>query len=314
MKYLILALVLSPAAYANSERIKSILEQQPTCQNFIRFDEKNLYLGFGAYRNNLEDPRLPRPATMQVAPLDGSPAFSLATNDSAIDLLSTEDHAFVLTHSSLEEWDLRSRERVAEHRTHDQEGLLRFREHAEAFARYKDIAIIAHGRLGISFFDLKARRFLGTTRLIKSQYPLESMATSVTVQGKFAYVLMDGYTLVPPNQKPPFRGLVVVDMENYSMVELGGMDPGADAITSDAQKVIVSFGGIPIWKYNLAKLQGKSLPEPEARFSSYPLADWPTGSPAMDANYYYTCFRKSEGRGSYTRQPMALDRKEWRLD
>ncbi len=314
---------LSAAAIAapSSEILKATLEAQPSCGNFVRFDDKNLYLGFGWYRNALEEPRLPIPAKMRVAPLDGSEPFELATKDAAIDLVTDGNTAYVLTYSSIEEWDLLRRERLAEYPTYAINGPLAYKQHSQAMARYKDKLIVAHGRLGVSIFNMKTKRLVNQFRLVQGQLPLESMATGVTVQGNLAYVVMDNFNVTRPGDGVSiFRGIIVINMDSESVQsELGGMDPGADSIVSDAKKVIVSFGGIPIWKYGVESLQGKQIPEPEIRIWRFPVGGHPIGAPAMDEKYYYTCFSKApaypgENGGWYRKVPMVLDRRVLILD
>ena len=79
-----------------------------------RFDENNLYLGFGFYKKGLEEPRHPIPATLDVRPLNGGTAFTLPTNDAALDIATEGNHAFVLTYSGIEEWDLAQKARLAD--------------------------------------------------------------------------------------------------------------------------------------------------------------------------------------------------------
>ncbi len=102
------------SAAPSSERIKSTLEAQPSCSNFVRFDNQNVYLGFGGYRRAFEEPRSSIPAKIRVAPLDGTAAFELATKDASLDIVTEGSSAFVLTYSSIEEWDLATRERMDE--------------------------------------------------------------------------------------------------------------------------------------------------------------------------------------------------------
>lgn len=324
MRKTILALTLLSASFAvagpDPETLKTALEAQPDCGTFVRFDDDNLYLGFGSYRRGVEEPRQPIPGRFRVVPLNGGEALDLATNDAAIDLVTDAGRAFVLTFSSIEEWDLATHRRIAEYKTRAVAGEMAYKQHARAMARFKNKLVIAHGRLGVSIFDLGKKRLTNQFPLVRRQAPLESMATGVTVQGRYAYVAMDNFTLVPPPQKPALRGIVVIDMETESVVaELDGMDPGSGALISDARSLIVSFDGMPIWKYDLASLSPRAtkMPEPRKRIWTFPMKGHPTGSPAMNEKYYYTCFLKAPepgGNGWYTRHPAALDRRVLMLD
>ena len=298
---------------ADPELVKKALESQNDCKNFVRFDSENLYLGFGFYRYQFEEPRQPIPATLKVVPLaDPTKAFSVNTADAALDVVTDNGTLWLLTYSGLEEWDMSTWQRREIHPTYALGHVMAYEEHAQAFARYKNKLIIAHGRLGVSFFDLQTKRQTNQFRLVQDQLPLESMATAVTVQGKYAYVVMDNFSLVQYG-KQPFRGLIIVDMESEKVVSaLDGMDPGADATLSDGQSLIVSFGGFPIWKYSLSKLSSAKLPSADRHIWQFPINGHPTGTPSADGKYYYTCFLKAPVNGSngghYTRGPLVLDR------
>lgn len=302
-------------ATPNSGTIKSVLEAQPACQNFVRYDDKNLYLGFGAYKIGFEEPRFPIPAKFRVAPLNGLEAFELATKDAAIDIATEGNTAFVLTYSSIEEWNLETRTRVAEYATYAIGGIRAYKEHAQAMARYNDKLIIAHGRLGISIFNMKTKRLVNQFRLVQHQLPLESMATGVTVQSNRAFVVMDNFNVTSPGDGVKiFRGVIVVNMDSESVQnEVDGMELGADAVVSDANNLVVSMAGDPILTYDLAAITGKSIPSPTARVRSYPVDGHPIGFAMLDDKYYYTCYSKAPtppGHGGvYSKVPMALDRK-----
>jgi hypothetical protein len=316
----LLGISLSFAA-PDSERIKSVLEKQTDCQNFVRYDDRNIYLGFGKYKHWMEEPRQPIPAFFKVVPLGGGDAFTLNTADAALDIITEGDQAYVLTYSSLEQWDLGSRAKVAEFPTliFGQKPL-KNKEHAEGFARFGQKLIIAHGELGISIFDLQKKRITNQFKLVQHRLPLESMASAVVMQGKYAYVLIDGRSIVPPGEKnQPFRGLVVVDMESERVVsELDGLDYGVDAIAARDGKIFVSYYGMPVWKYDARKFQGKRLPVPEERLTKFPFINsHPTGAASVDDTYYYTCFVKGPqkpGDTKFEKFPLAIDRREFKLD
>lgn len=307
--------LLASAAPGPKER-KALLEAQPTCGNFVRFDDRAVFIGFGPYRNAFEEPRSPIPGSLRIASFDGSEPFELPTDDAAIDVVTEGSTAFVLTYSSIEEWDLTSRRRVATYGTYAINGTLEYQQHAQAWARYGNKMIIAHGRLGVSIFDLSKRRLTNQFRLLRNQLPLESMATGVTVQGDRAYVLMDNFHVTSPGDGVQiFRGLIVVDLKTERVEkEMAGLDPGADSIVSDGRKVIVSFGGNPVWKYSLSSLAGTSMPQPELRIWKFPVDGHPTGAAAMDDLYYYTCYSHPGPDGRYVRTPLALDRRVIMLD
>lgn len=315
-RMIVLALLwCGPLAQAapNAEQMRTALAAQPSCGNFVRFDDQNLYFGFGSYRNGLEEPRKPIPAKMQVRPVDGAAAFELATNDAAIDIVKENSSAFILTYSSIEEWDLAKRARVAEYPTYAINGPLAYKQHAQAMARYQDTVIIAHGRLGVSFFDLKKKRITNQFRLVRNQLPMESMAMGVTVIDHYAYVVMDNFTLVPSNMAPPFRGIITIDMRSQSVVnEMNGMDPGADAIAGLGNTLVVSFMGQPLWTYSATN--GK--PEFKRSIWKFEGAGTPRGRATMDEENYYTCLSvpNPSHPGWMKKIAGSLDRRALQLD
>lgn len=302
-----------------SEMIKATAETQTSCGNFVRHDDSNVYLGFGAYRENFEEPRLPIPGKMNVVTVNGAETFELSTKDSAIDVQTEGATAFVLTYSSIEEWNLETRSLVAEYATHEGENTLLNRQHAQAMARYKDQLVIAHGRLGITIFDLKSKRVTKQIPLLQSQLPLESMATGITVVGNRAYVLMDNYSQPQPD-KALFRGLVVVNLDTMTVEkELDGLDPGADAVVADSQSLIVSYMGLPLWVYDMKSLRtAKALPAPKLQVWNFPIPGHPMGKPSMDDLYYFTCYYKltpptATSAAVQKKVPVALDRQALKL-
>ncbi len=311
------SLLFVQAARADSEHLKNVLEAQHTCSNFVRFDESHLFLGYGPYLLSPSEVRKPIPSSFQVIPLSGGEGVELQTKDSAIDFSAGEsNHFFILTYSSIEEWDLSSQTRVAEYPTRLGNDDLRYRQHAQAMARYKDKLVIAHGRLGVSLFDINQKKITKQLALIESQRPYESSAMGVTVVDKYALVTMDDYTLVK-NGKPAFRGIVVIDLESERVVkELVGLDPGADLVLSDGVSLFVGYGGSTIWKYPMKVLNGTALPSPWVRVFDYGVKGMPIGKAEMDEKYVYTCFLKApeEKGGAYRKVPLALDRAAIKLD
>jgi hypothetical protein len=320
MKALLIALtLLAPCAYAapDPELVKSTLEGERSCGNFVRFDVQNLYLGFGRYRKAFEEPRSPIPGLLIVTPLGHNEQhFGLSTLDAAIDAVRDGDSLFVLTYSAIEEWNLNTHARVAVYDTYAIGGAKAYMEHAQGMARAGDKLVIAHGRLGVSFFNLKTRRLTHQFRLVQNQLPLESMATGVSVTGNTAYLVLDNFSLVQ-NGKPAFRGLIAIDVVGEKILsQLDGLDPGADSIITDGKKAIVSFAGNPIWKYSLASLGAKTLPEPENRLWRFTPAGNPTGAASLDEKYYYSCysFAPEKPGGIYRNGPIALNRAQLMLD
>lgn len=307
-----LTLALPVLAGSRSEVIKKTLESLPTCENFVRLDASHLYLGFGPYKKGFEEPRSAIPGELQVVPVEpSSPAWVAYTQDSVIDALSVGDRLLVLTFSGIEDWSLNTRTRTAIHPTRFGEGALLYREHARAFALYGNKLILAHGRKGVTFFDLNTNRIVNQFTLIPRQLPIkESQAMSVLVKGTTAYVLLDAFSITPSGKQPPFRGIVKIDMPTEQVIgELDGLDPGADAIAIHNDQLLVSFMGMPIQKFPFSVLGGNQIPAPAGYVNKFGPLGHPTGKPVLDDTYYYTCFAKTpeNGRGRVTRVPLALD-------
>ncbi len=306
-------------ASPRSEKIKEAVEYLSACGNFIRYDSENVYTGFGTYWTSNVKPREPKPSKMRFVPIDRVTEYQVETLDSVVDVVKSGSSTFVLTYSGIEEWDLGQFKRLATYNTNLLSRLYQDEEHPKAFAQYKDKLVIAHGRLGVSFFDLKTKKVTRAFPVVLSHRPLESVVNGITVSGRYAFAALDSYSLVGDRDKPAFRGIVVIDLETETVVsELDGMDPGADSITSDNNVAIVSFYGQPLWKYSVAGLSNAStLPAPLKRFWKFPIDGKQTGKASMDDKYYYTCFSRmpKPGEGPYfIKVPMAFDRRVLMLD
>ncbi len=303
-------------AAPSSELIKQTFLSQNDCGSIVRFDQNNIYLGFGSYSPGLGPIRQSRPAKIKVLPLNQSAAFELKTQDAVADIVPVEQSLYVLTYSGLEHWDLNSRERIGIYPTTSIKKILERKQHPEAMALYEDSLIIAHGRLGVTFFDLKDKRIVNEIPLLRQRLPLESTATAITIQGHTAYVALDPYHLTGPDDiDQAFSGLIMIDLYSQSVIaELDGMDPGADSMMSDSGHLMVSFGGRPIWTYELATLGGGNQVPASDQMWSFPVKGHPTGHASMDHRYVYTCFLKppeypGQTPGNmYRRVPMVLDR------
>ncbi len=319
MQWILIALVslLSVSATASqlSEKWKSALLSQSDCQNFVRFDANNLYLGFGSYKRGFEEPREPIPGFLRVAPLqNGQTPFDLATNDSTIDSLSDGNSLYILTYSGIEEWNLSQKTRVAIYPT-SLRPAVRYKQHALAFARYQNKLVIAHGRFGVSFFDMETKKITAQIDLVPGQAPLESMATGLIVKDNKAYIVLDNFHVVTQG-KQPFRGIVTVDLDRELVSGRSeGMDPGATSLAGFGSDFIVSFNGLPLWKYSLSAVQTPQLAAPDSRVWRFPEIDHPIGKAVIDDLFYYSCALKAPAQVGepYTRVPVVLERANWNL-
>ncbi len=309
----ILFLSIFAQAKPDSEMLKKALESQATCKNFVDYDDDNIYLGFGEYRNSFDEVRLPIPSKLNVVSiLNPQMTHSLATLDAALQTLSIDNSLWVLTYSGLEEWDKTTWQRIATYPTQNIVSSLQIEQHARSFARYKDKIVIAHGRLGLTIFDLNQKSVISHIRLIQNNPNGESTATGIVIQGRYAIVVMDNFTVVKPPEAPAFRGFVIVDLETQTVAsELDGMDPSASALVSDGKNLLVSFDGMPIWKYSIVKLFSNKLPSADKHIWKFPVDGHPIGKPSLDEKYYFTCYSKMPGPGEgpyFKKVPMAIER------
>ena len=307
---------LSSFANANVEQVKAALADVNNCRNFLKSDSENLFLGYGFYSNSEGGFHLPKPTSLTIIPIaNPENKKQIEITDSAIDMLFDGDQAYILTYTGLEQWDRKSWTRVATYPTYGFDTSFAFEEHATQMARYKDQLIISHGRLGFSVFDLNTKKIKLTMKLAQDRLPLESKVTGVAVVGDKAYFAVDSFTMVQdPNAERPFQGMVVVNLVNYKVEEqLDGMEPGSDNLFAYDNKLIISFYGIPLMKYDVSKLTGKRMPGPTHRISIFPEMGRLLGKPTLEGDYIYTCFQNMEG-DTIKRVPRVWLRKDLKLD
>ncbi len=306
----------SLSAFANVEQVKSALEGVNSCRNFLKSDGENLFLGYGYYSNSEGGFHQPKPTLMTIIPIaQPENKKQVEVSDSAIDMLFDGDQAYVLTYTGLEQWDKKSWTRVATYPTYGFDTSFAFDAHATQMDRYKDQLIISHGRFGFSIFDLNSKKIVHTQKLAQDRLPLESMATGVAVVGDKAYFALDSFTMVQdPNSEKPFQGMVVVNLLNRQVEEkLDGMEPGSHNLFAYDNKLVVSFYGIPLMKYDVSKLKGTRMPGPTHRISVFPEMGRLLGKPTLEGDYIYTCFQNMEG-DTMKSVPRVWLRKDLKLD
>lgn len=311
-------------ANERAEKTKLAVAHLSECGNFVRSDVSNVYSGFGSYWTGSLHNRSPMPGKLIWTPIDSRTdnlvEYQIQTLDSAIDLISYNKLSYVLTYSGIEEWDLVAQKRLNVFLSHKDDVRFGNEQHPQAFAQFKSKFIIAHGRLGVSFFDLSNKKITNTYRLITSQAPrLESTARGVAISGKYAFVVLDSYSLVGPNEAPAFRGLVVIDMESEKIIrEIGELPPGLDSVSADDDVVILSFYGMPLWKYSVNSLLTTKSPQPLKRVFKFPVLGHPTGKALLDEKYYHTCYKQipeTAAQGAYyIKTKTTMNRSQLMLD
>jgi hypothetical protein len=312
------SLIFTLAAHAATpEQTKRVLEAQPECANFVRVVGEKLMLGFGAYWPVMGAPaRSAIPSTLKVVDLGDESLLTARALDAGVDALEADGQLFVLTYEGLEERDLLTLELRRLHSTHGEARALGYKDHAMAMVRVGQTIVIAHGRLGLSVFDLNARAVTMRIPLLRAQLPHESMATSLALAGGKLFVLMDNFTLPTPNMPAPFRGLVVINPATMAVEkELAGIDPGATDLFADGQFLVISYLGQPLWKYRLSTLNGNRLPRPAGIISDFGQPGHPTGKLHMDETYLHGCFMQlPETAGKPVRLvPRSLARRDLNL-
>lgn len=298
---LTLVLLCLQAHADTSEKVRAALESQTRCSRLVQFDDSNLYLGL--------------PNQLKIISLEDLSEQLLNLPQSPMGITSFQNQFFILTPNVIQAWDASSLTETFTTETYALGRTKAYQEHAQGWAQYKDKLIIAHGRLGLSFFDLNKKRITNQFRLLRDQAPLESMAMGVTVQGRFAYVVMDNFSLTRPPAKTAFRGIIIVDMESEKVVaQIPGLDPGATHVMSDKKGLIVSYGGSTYWKFDLQP-NGMVALDPSAIRPKFPYRGHPTGTSSMDSKYIFSCYLKApeyqgENGGLYKNIPVVMEREK----
>lgn len=299
--------------------LQSALMSQSQCGNFVRHDNERLFFGFGSYGFGLGSARDPYPNKFRTVDLLTHVSRDYATLDSVVDVVAQDSVAYVLTYTSVEEWDLKAHRRIDVYPTHVYNQGLGRNQHAVAMAGYGSYLLIAHGRLGVMVFDTVTKSVVGNIKFAQDRLPLESKVTGIAVRGDFAFLSLDSHHLTRPPQKAPFVGIAIIDLINFEVVsELDGMDIGSDAVVADDDFVVISFGGRPIWKYDRkALLVAKTLPVPLEYIWKYPGKGHPTRKPLMTESLYLTCYMMPPPPGSanklYKNVPMVIERAHMKL-
>jgi hypothetical protein len=319
-KNLLLFIILSSlSAFANVDQIKTALSGISNCTNFLKVDSDNVYLGYGYYSNSSGGYHTKKPTPLTIIPVNQPDnKIEIQISDSAIDLISKGNSLWVLTYTGLEEWDKSNWNRIAVYETYPNNENYGFEENATQMVEYKEKLIISYGRLGFSIFDLNSRKVVHHEKLMQNLLPLESKVTGVAVIGDKAYFALDSFTLVQePSAEKPFQGIIVYDLINSKILhKLDGMEPGSDNLFSYDNKLVISFYGIPLFRYDAEKLTGSKLPGPTYRISRFPETGRLLGKPTLDKDYIYTCFQKMpmEDGAKIERVPRVWPRKDLKLD
>ena len=243
----------SAGAHSASELEKIFLEKKIPCNTFVQIHDNLVMVGFGRYKMGLEEPRLPISAKIRVYDLhrELEMASEIQTADAALDMALTHSRGWILTYSGLEEWTRDFSQRLAIHSTWGGPGdQLFYKQHAMGMVLVGEQIWIAHGRLGITVFDINKKTITQTFQLLNDQRPLESMATGILLRDGKVFVAFDNFS-PPLNEKPAFRGWMIFDPATFKLLSKAeGMDPGVSHIFQNKQFIFASVNGHALWKYS----------------------------------------------------------------
>lgn len=325
MKFLVLASIFifqfswasEGSSQDRADLIRKKVEGVKNCQNFFHVDDQNIYFGYGFYSNTPGGLHVAKPTNLLVIPLTDKAPLNLKMQDSAIDILPIENRLYILTHTGLEEWDKGTLTFIRRHPTYLRGQQMGWEQHPTQMARYQDKLIMAHGRLGMSVFDLKSKAIVYQSLLAQGRLPLESKVTGVTVLGDKAYFILDSFSILDAHTRPqPFQGVIVMNLKTYAIeAELDGLEPGSDAAFAYEGRLVISMYGIPLLKYDVSRLKGTKLPGPIARISHFPDEGRWLGKPQLDGENVYTCFQviPEDVHGEIVWRPRVWKRSDLRL-
>lgn len=301
------------------EQVRSAVEALSTCGELLRWDLNYVYTSSHSEKPFLNGSRTKGLSSLLIKSIDNHKEFRIEALDRIIDVVPTGNILFLLTPSAIEEWEVVTLQRIAVHPLRSFASSLRIEEEPQAFALYGNKLVIAHGLLGVSFFDLRRKIISRVLPVVQRQKPLASVVNGIAVSGNHAFAVIDSHTLVNPGQRGAFKGIVVIDLQSEKVIsELDGMDPGAESVVADSNVAIVSFYGQPLWKYSISALQtAQTLPSPLKRFWRFPNPGRQIGKASLDQKYYYTCFDRMPGPGEGSnpiRSPLVLDRRVYMLN
>lgn len=325
MKSILLALIfVFQSAYAQmtpaekAELVKKRVADINLCRNFFHVDDQYIYLGYGFYSNSPGGLHTAQPMNMVVLPLHGASKFALKMQDSAVDIMTTEDRIFVLTYTGLEEWNKETLTFLKKYGTYNLNQAMGWEDHPTQMARYQDKLVFAHGRLGMSVLDLKTKEIVFQTKLAQHRLPLESKVTGVTVIGDKAYFVLDAFSLVDEKDEPkPFQGLITMDLKTYKVEsQMEGLEGGSDSLFTYSGRLVISMYGIPLIKHDVNRLKGEKIPGAIARISRFPEEGRFLGKQQLDSEYVYSCFQvvPQEINGVFKRVPRVWKRSELKLN
>tara|TARA_B100001248_G_scaffold262685_1_gene260903 strand:- start:8040 stop:9008 length:969 start_codon:yes stop_codon:yes gene_type:complete len=301
---------------------ETFLSTQGNCNALIDIQEKHLLVAY----NKTSYPEKQYRGFYEITNLENQSQITFTSENHApvLDLQIYQDSLFVLTRNGLIERSLKDYQVKGIYKTHPKIYFER-KEHPTAMQLVGDKIYIAHGRLGMSVFDIATRSVNHIEIFTELKEGELSMATDLVYDGKQLFVLLDNYHIKEaPKDIPVFRGIVVyspVDREVSKVVRL--RDPGATGINLVGEDyLLISFHGFPnLVMYSKAALLNASttVDEPiKALSRAWKYPDEKYGSHRGDFYLYgskiYTCFLQSEDEKTfhYARRIFSLEDLNWK--
>ena len=212
--------------------------KQTACRNFVRHYDGRVLLGTDKGLALIE-----ADGTSRVYDLGGSPR----------DALLFENEIVALVNAKIITLNRTNGEVTGRYETQAQKNpsALLPQENPRAIGRVDQTLLVAHGTLGVALFDLGSRQLKGWVNTNRGQKIL-GMAQDIVTQDHSVYILIDNYQMNPLKPSQEFRGFVMIDLATQEEVDrIGGLDPGATAAGWYTDTLLVSFAGMPIWKFTM---------------------------------------------------------------
>lgn len=256
--------------------------------------------------------------TIEVTSVD-SPEMTkrFVADDSVTDLLVEGETLYVLTRTTIEVWNLTTGTRVSSTLTSNDEQPADYQAvHAMGFAKEGNLLVIAHGRQGLTLFDLEQTKIVHQARLLEEQLPWESEMRDVTIVDGKAIFAVSNYHVIPHIGEGAFRGAIVYDLKTRKTLSIvKGLDPGVSSLERSGDVLLFNYENF-FWKVSAQDLITKERLRVQNRVFRFPMKGHPTGKMQIRPTTIMSCFLKAPepGQGrSYQRVPVVLNRAELML-
>lgn len=280
MKYLLLIPALFISCLAQAENIsdsrKAAYESLPGCGLAVTSDETFLAA-------SLPD-KGPHQGAWALVNLQTKEQTLFPANDTIVDIKLQNGTAFVLTETTFEAWNLKSKKQLYSYASHPEVGTgSKWSKKATGFVFRAGKALITHGVLGFSLLNLETGDVEKTIAL-----PTVSSAQDITlIEEKKALVAVDNA------DEAEFRGLYVLDLSTLDIVKQIKID-NAYPLSIRAlpgNRLMIGYLNA-IWKFDLAAALKGNEANPNRRSWKFPgLFDVDMrGKVFYDNDNLYSCF------------------------